>query len=122
LRQARAEVHGKDIIALDAVRTELNDIGTVEAGIVIDLFLSYRGANAFDKMIGLYREMDPVLAREQYAFALNRAGQSDDAEGVLRKLIEDRGPSSETYGLLGRVYKDRWEAARKAHDITALAW
>jgi hypothetical protein len=127
LRQARAEGPGKDIIALDTVRTELNDIGTVEAGVVIDLFLSYRGANAWDKMIGLYREMDPVLqhtvlVREQYAFALNRAGQGYDAEAVLRKLIEDSGPSSETYGLLGRVYKDRWEAARKAHDITALAW
>jgi hypothetical protein len=127
LRQARAEGRGKVIAALDTVRTELNDIGTVEAGVVIDLFLSYRGANAFDKMIGLYREMDPVLqhtglAREQYAFALNRAGQGYEAEAVLRKLIEDRGPSSETYGILGRVYKDRWEAARKAGDITASAW
>ena len=29
-------------------------------------------------------------------------------------LIERRGPSSETYGILGRVYKDRWEAAIKS--------
>ena len=96
-------------------------------GVVIDLFLSYRKASAWDKMIALYREMDSVLrhtvlAREQYAFALNRAGQSDEAEAVLRKVIEDRGPSSETYGLLGRVYKDRWEAAKKAGDIATPAW
>jgi hypothetical protein len=32
---------------------------------------------------------------------------------VLLALIKRRGPSSETYGILGRVYKDRWEAARK---------
>ena len=25
----------------------------------------------------------------------------------------ERGPSSETYGLLGRIYKDRWEAAMR---------
>jgi hypothetical protein len=32
---------------------------------------------------------------------------------VLLNLIEARGPSSETFGLLGRVYKDRWDAAVK---------
>jgi uncharacterized protein DUF4071 len=35
---------------------------------------------------------------------------------VLRDLIEKRGPSSETYGILGRVYKDRWEAAVNAGE------
>jgi hypothetical protein len=30
---------------------------------------------------------------------------------VLTELIKKKGPSSETYGILGRVYKDRWEAA-----------
>ena len=27
----------------------------------------------------------------------------------MLSLIEKKGPSSETYGILGRVYKDRWE-------------
>lgn len=53
-----------------------------------------------------------VLVREQYALALNRAGRGDKAEQVLVRLIAERGPSSETYGILGRVYKDRWERAR----------
>jgi uncharacterized protein YjbI with pentapeptide repeats len=43
------------------------------------------------------------------AFALNRAGYGEKAEKILLSLIEKKGPSSETYGLLGRVYKDRWE-------------
>jgi hypothetical protein len=34
-----------------------------------------------------------------------------DREHVLTDLIAQRGPSSETYGLLGRVYKDLREAA-----------
>jgi hypothetical protein len=39
---------------------------------------------------------------------------------VLETLIEERGPSSETYGILGRVYKDRWEAAAKSgHSLRA---
>ncbi|HXQ02160.1 MAG TPA: TRAFs-binding domain-containing protein, partial [Candidatus Udaeobacter sp.] len=39
---------------------------------------------------------------------------------VLLDLIQRRGESSETYGILGRVYKDRWESAKKAGS-TALA-
>ena len=93
--------------ALDAVRDELKDIGATEAGVVIDLLLSYRAIEAWDRMIDLYRRMDPVLAhsampREQFAFALNRAGRGEEAERVLIDLIASRGPSSESYGLLGR--------------------
>jgi predicted Zn-dependent protease len=60
-----------------------------------------------------------VLVREQYAFALNRDGRSEAAEAELRELIQEHGPSSETYGLLGRVYKDRWEAEREGSVLRA---
>jgi len=127
LRAARAAGAGKDIEALDAVRTELGPVGVVEAGIVIDLFLSYRAVKAWDQMVLLYYDMDPVLrhtvlAQEQCAFALNRLGKSEEAEAMLAELIGERGPSSETYGLLGRVYKDRWDAAKKAGDLAAAGW
>jgi hypothetical protein len=59
---------------------------------------------------------DTVLVREQYALALNRLERGDEAERVLRDLIDRRGPSSETCGLLGRVYKDRWQRAVQAGD------
>jgi hypothetical protein len=55
-----------------------------------------------------------VLVQEQVALALNRAGEGEQAERVLLELIARRGPSSETNGILGRVYKDRWQAARDA--------
>lgn len=35
---------------------------------------------------------------------------------MLLDLIDKRGPSSETYGILGRVYKDQWDAAKQAGD------
>jgi len=47
---------------------------------------------------------------------LNRANRGEEAERILLALVEGRGPSSETYGILGRVYKDRWEAALKAGE------
>ena len=34
----------------------------------------------------------------------------------MLELIRERGGSSETYGILGRVYKDRWEDAVKAGE------
>ena len=96
----------------------LGDLATQEMGVVIDLFLSYRAVKAWQEMIELVERMAPPLAatvmvHEQLALALNRAGRGDEAERVLLDLFEKRGPSSETYGILGRVYKDRWEAASR---------
>jgi hypothetical protein len=127
LLHAREAGTGQEIAALDAVRAEVGDIGAAEAGVVIDLFLSYRAVKAYDRMIDLYAAMDPVLrhttlVQEQYAFALNRVGRAAEAEHILSALILDRGPSSETFALLGRVYKDRWEAAKRRNDPVASGW
>jgi len=114
---ALARKSGKDAIA--AVETELGSIEDAESAVVIDLFLSLRAVKAWDAMIDLVQKMMPplqatVLVQEQLALALNRAGRGDEAEQVLLDLIEKRGPSSETYGILGRVYKDRWEGAQQS--------
>jgi tetratricopeptide (TPR) repeat protein len=53
------------------------------------------------------------MMREQLGFALNREGRFDEAEKILKAVIEEFGPSSETNSLLGRLYKDRWENAKK---------
>jgi hypothetical protein len=62
-----------------------------------------------------------TLVREQYGFALNRADRGEDAEVVLKGVVDDHGPSSETLGLLGRVYKDRWQAALQNGSTFAAA-
>lgn len=105
--------------AIREVAAEFPSMRNVEAGIVVDLFLSYRAVKAYAEMIDLYSKMPVVLQRtcmvqEQLAFAYNRLGRSDEAETILKETIENFGQSSETNGLLGRVYKDRWEAAKKA--------
>jgi hypothetical protein len=113
-----AEARGQGVEALRAVEQELGVIADVESGVVIDLFLSYRAVKAWADMIALVQKMSlplaaTVMVQEQLALALNRAGQGEAAERVLLDLLAKRGPSSETYGILGRVYKDRWEAAAK---------
>lgn len=121
-RLAAARKSGVD--AVRQVEAECSPIYDQESGVVIDLFLSYRALKAWKDMIDLVPKMsEPLQAttmvQEQLAFALNRAGRSDDAEQVLLALIERRGSSSETLGLLGRVYKDRWEQAAKGGDPAA---
>lgn len=103
--------------AIRAIEGELGDISQLDSGIAIDLMLSYRAASAWDPMVTLIKKKmsrplaDTVMVREQLGFALNRLKRHDEAEAVLLHLIEERGPSSETCGLLGRVYKDQWEDA-----------
>lgn len=95
----------------------LGDLREVETGVIVDVLLTLRALEAHEQMVELVDAMPEVLAqatlvREQCAFALNRLGRGEEAERILLRLLEDKGPSSETYGLLGRVYKDRWQAAQ----------
>ena len=119
MKKRLANARRAGISKLREIESELAPLRDQESGVVIDLFLSYRAVKAWDDMISLVGRMHAPLAgtvvvREQQALALNRAGQSEEAERVLLGLIEQRGPSSETFGILGRVYKDRWETAQNA--------
>ena len=118
LRQKLTQARREGIDAVRAVEQELGAVHDAEAGVVIDLFLSYRAVKGWEDMIALVQKMSSplaatVLVQEQFGLALNRAGRGVEAERVLLDLLANRGPSSETYGILGRVYKDRWEAALK---------
>ena len=63
----------------------------------------------------------PPWVREQLGLALNRLGRRHEAERVLLDLISDRGPSSETYGILARVCMDQWgEAVQAGEYVLAL--
>jgi hypothetical protein len=121
-RLADARAGGAD--ALREAERELGSLEDVEAGITVDLFLSYRAIRAWEEMIRLVGRMprplaETVMVREQLGFALNRVGRDEEAEEVLLGVLEQRGPSSETYGLLGRVYKDRWAAERVHSPVRA---
>jgi hypothetical protein len=108
-----------EVMEVDA---SLGDLNYVDADVVVDLFLSYRTVKAWQSMIELIPRMslhlaNTVLVQEQLGLALNRAGKGEDAERVLLALISNRGGSGETYGILGRIYKDRWEIALRADNI-----
>jgi hypothetical protein len=125
-KQQLEEARKQGLDAVRAVEKDLGKIADAEAGVVIDLFLSYRAVEGWADMIALAENMpqplrQTVLVQEQQALALNRAGNGVRAEQVLKDVLTRHGASSETYGLLGRVYKDRWEAAAKANELSAAA-
>jgi len=124
--QIKEELHlarTKTVDAVHLIERRLGPLERAESGVLVDLMLSYRSLSAWSEVIRVVDGFPEPLRRaplvqEQLAFALNRSGRDQEAERILSQLIESRGPSSETYGLLGRVYKDRWEAALDQQDET----
>lgn len=101
-------------IELKNLESSLGNLSNVEAGVLVDLFLSYRAVEAYDYMIALVSYIpkplqQTVMIQEQFGFALNRAGQRKEAIEVLEQVIKKHGKNSETCGILGRVYKDYWQ-------------
>jgi len=142
IKSELVDARRKGVNAVHAIEEKLEPLSGQESGVLVDLFLSYRAVEAWDRMVAFYERMPKALSgttlvRELYGFALNRlAGKgrksgnrleadalSQKAESILDELIRKRGPSSETYGILGRVYKDRWEAAAKdGQAVVARTW
>jgi hypothetical protein len=88
-RLARAREEGLHSAA--AVESDLGNLADQESGVVIDLFVSYRAVEAWDRMIALAEKMPPplrntVMVQEQLGLALNRAGKGKEAERVLLQV------------------------------------
>lgn len=119
--------------AIEAIREVLHglgDVATLERGVLIEILLSFRAVEAWPNMVALYEAMPAnvqviSIARQQFAFALNRRagpGDRDRAVTVLTQLLKDEGESAETRGLLGRVYKDLYQEAKQQDPKLAAGW
>jgi tetratricopeptide (TPR) repeat protein len=128
LKQQLSKIRkSNDIQKLTNFISSLGDMNNQDYGVIVDIFLSYRALarqkEDWKEMVTFVKKM-PIplsstpLIQEQYALALNRAGESEEAEKTLLELIDKKGPSSETYGLLGRVHKDAWESSYKNKKMT----
>jgi tetratricopeptide (TPR) repeat protein len=126
-RLRRAREFG-EIEAVAQIESELGDLDAAEAGVLVDLYLTWRALSKWDRMIGLYEKLPSalkrsILVREQYGFALNRAGRRAEALSALESVLSQQGPSSETLGLIGRIYKDQWmECRRQGQMRTAVGY
>jgi len=113
--------------ALLKIQRDRGDLKTVRRSVLIELLFSFRNAEGFDEMVDLYDAFpdylkDYVVAKQQFALALNRGNQSGDREEALRildELLKNRGPDPETLGIKGRIHKDIYKEAAEAKKITA---
>jgi hypothetical protein len=114
-------------LAFLQLKDQLGDPKKVQANILLDLMLSFRGVEAWDEIVKLIESFpenlkDNSMVRQQRALALNRRnnpGDRDKAISLLEGLIKDQGPDPETLGILGRVHKDRYKEAAKRGSLSA---
>jgi tetratricopeptide (TPR) repeat protein len=88
----------------------------------LQALLAFRGHDDWRGLVRAIAVLPPELrshwkVQQQLGLALNRAGSSEEAEGVLRRLLDGPGDHSKTYGILGRIYKDRWQTAHRPQDL-----
>ena len=110
--------------AVVSVEESLGPVSELEVSVALDLLVSYRAVGAYQKMIDVIQRMDrslsqTVMVRELLAFAQNKLGLWREAEETLNQVISVQGPSSETNGLLGSVYKARWEKMEETGETKA---
>jgi hypothetical protein len=117
---------GQTVKAIDAIAKELGPITSVNAESAADVMIAYRDAEGYNEMIEFIEAMPESLRehnqvmREQLALALNRRNATGDREraiDILTAIVKERGDNPETCGILGRIYKDRYEEAKDEFAI-----
>jgi tetratricopeptide (TPR) repeat protein len=114
---------------LKRVEEELRSAPEADPVDYLKLLRKYRDLSEWDRVIALALEAPPAVAespevRQLLALALNRRnkpGDQDRAISLMERLIAEPGTDSESFGILGRIYKDRYEQAKARHDSTAAA-
>lgn len=119
MRRAQSTPREERVTILKEIEERIGDFSAASQELPLDLLLAYRDASAWDEMVVCIEKMPAELrevptVREQLSLALNRrngAGDRERAIELLRQLVDEYGPSPETNGILGRVYKDIWQEA-----------
>jgi hypothetical protein len=126
IRDRITELSGKpdQLDALRAIEQSLEPLPNASAELLIDLLLAYRSVAAWDEVVRfvgvLPREIrEHVTVREQLAQALGRRNDGDDrknAIAILHEVLTRFGPSAETSGVLGGIYKREYDDRLAAGD------
>src|SRR6516165_7258510 len=77
IKSELVDARRKGVNAVHAIEEKLEPLSGQESGVLVDLFLSYRAVEAWDRMVAFYERMPKALSgttlvRELYGFALNR--------------------------------------------------
>lgn len=83
-----------------------------------------RDASAWEALVQAAKALPAEVASapeaiQLTALALNRLGRQDEAIACIQTLIDETGGDAESYGILGRVYKDRHRRTGDPRDLDA---
>jgi tetratricopeptide (TPR) repeat protein len=108
-------------------RVEAEALNTPDADPVtlVNVLKAYRDISAWDDVIELADALPPTIGdspevRQLLALALNRRakpGDQDRAILLMKQLIAETGGDAESFGILGRIYKDRYAADERQEDL-----
>ncbi|HTT93635.1 MAG TPA: TRAFs-binding domain-containing protein [Solirubrobacterales bacterium] len=124
MRQAQSVQKEERVAILKEIEDRIGDFAAASQELPLDLLLAYRDASAWDAMVSCIEKMpvelrDVPTVREQLALGLNRRNEPGDrkrAIELLEQLVSEYGPSPESNGILGRIYKDIWQEASDADE------
>ncbi|NUU18494.1 DUF4071 domain-containing protein [Cellulomonas humilata] len=125
VRAAAMDGAGREHAAqeLAQLRADAGAAEGVDVSVRVGLMLAYRALEDWAGMIQAHGELPEELASQpavlqQLAFAHNRRADATGsladrgrALDILRELEVTRGPTAETSGLIGRIYKSQWRRA-----------
>jgi len=103
---------------LQNIESTLGKFGEANAELFVDLLFAYRDVESWDDMLRICDLFSPETLKqipkiiEQRAFALNRRNSDGDRDLAIRDLeviVTKYGDQSETCGLIGRIYKNRYQ-------------
>ena len=106
--------------ALEEREAEVRGTPEADPSEYLILLRRYRDLSEWDKVISLAEDAPPTVAqspevRQMLALALNRRGKSGDQDraiSLMEQQIQETGGDSESFGILGRIYKDRYDQAK----------
>jgi hypothetical protein len=114
---------------LEQSEAEVRSAPEVDPSRYLSVMKGFRDLSDWNRVIALADDAPPELAqspelRQLLSLALNRRGGPNDQEraiSIMEQQIAETGGDSETYGILGRIYKDRYDEAKKRGDETEAA-
>jgi tetratricopeptide (TPR) repeat protein len=119
------ELSGKEarLAAVRQVEDDLGPITKANAELSVDVLLAYRDLEEWAETVRFAERLPVWLmesslpVRAQYALALNRLKTEEGrskALAILQDIVAKEGDSPETDGLIGRIYKDKFNEALAA--------
>jgi hypothetical protein len=95
--------------------------------VYLNLLKAYRDDSAWNEMIRMVDSLAPEIAKDPaivqlLALALNRRAQSGDQDraiAAMKESVAATGGDAESFGILGRIYKDRYATNKDFADLHA---